>query len=113
VVAVKRHGLRAAYPIFGRYLYWVLRGVVASALPGRDAARRRASILHARDHARALGYLVSDWRRLIATARHPDASTPRFEAANRAAAPDRTVDDDRYDPSTAEQHCGVSDTVSE
>jgi glycosyltransferase involved in cell wall biosynthesis len=78
VVAVKRRGISAAYPIVGRYVYWVVRGIVAGALPGRGAQRRRASLEHARDHARALVRLTRDWRRLRDVARNPDASTPRL-----------------------------------
>ena len=47
VVAVKTTWARAAFPICARYLYWVFRGVAASGAPRRDAARRRASIVHA------------------------------------------------------------------
>jgi len=78
VVAVKRRGIGAAFPIAGRYAYWVLRGIIAAALPGRNAQRRRASLVHARDHAHALAFLARDWRRLRDVARHPDASTPRL-----------------------------------
>jgi hypothetical protein len=91
VVAVKRRGFLAAFPIAGRYLYWVVRGVAAGAVPTRDALHRRASMAHARDHAHALVQLARGWRRLYAVARAPDASTPSFQPATTAALPDRTV----------------------
>jgi GT2 family glycosyltransferase len=88
-VAVKRRGLRAAPRILGRYLYWVFRGAGASAIPGRDRARRRGSLLHARDHARALAQLARDWRALRAIARDPGAATPRFDPDRSATGSER------------------------
>jgi hypothetical protein len=78
LVAVKRRGLRAAVPIIGRYAYWTGRGVVAAALPGRDAARRRASLAHARDHARAIARIARTWPSLRGLAREPDAGVPHW-----------------------------------
>jgi GT2 family glycosyltransferase len=78
-VAVKRGGVAAAYPIVGRYVYWTLRGLAAGALPGRGADRRRASLVHARDHARALVHLARNWDKVRARSRNPGASTPCFD----------------------------------
>jgi N-acetylglucosaminyl-diphospho-decaprenol L-rhamnosyltransferase len=78
MLAVKRDGVRAAVPIVGRYAYWVARGVAASLAPGRSRERRRASLVHAKDHARAIGRIVRDWRRVRKVAHDPDAGVPRF-----------------------------------
>jgi GT2 family glycosyltransferase len=78
MLAVKRGGVRAAVPIVGRYAYWIGRGLAASLVPGRSHERRHASLVHAKDHARAIGRLARDWRRVRAIARDPDAGVPRF-----------------------------------
>jgi GT2 family glycosyltransferase len=80
VVAVKRRGIGAAFPIAARYVYWTGRGIVAGVAPTRDAARRRASLAHARDHAAAVVQLARGWRRLRAVANDPDAFSPRLQS---------------------------------
>jgi GT2 family glycosyltransferase len=81
LLAVKRRGLRASVPIIGRYVYWIGRGVLTSVLPWRDRERRQASLVHARDHARALAQLAREWRRVRSIARHPERGVPRFDGA--------------------------------
>ena len=78
LLAVKRRGLRACPGIVLRYVAWIGRGVVASAIPGRTPARRRASLAHARDHARALGLIFRDRRRVLDISHDPDRGVPRF-----------------------------------
>jgi hypothetical protein len=77
-LAVKRRGAAASFPIAGRYVYWTGRGAVTSVLPWRSRERRRASFVHARDHARALAQLGREWRRVRAIAEEPDKGVPRF-----------------------------------
>jgi len=79
LLAVKRRGLGACTGILARYVYWIGRGLVASAAPGRSRARRRASLVHSRDHARAIARLVHEWRRVRHIAHEPDAGVPRFD----------------------------------
>ena len=78
LLAVKRRGVGAGVPIAGRYVYWAGRGAVTSAFPWRSRGRRRASFVHARDHARALAQLAREWRRVRAIAHEPDKGVPRF-----------------------------------
>jgi N-acetylglucosaminyl-diphospho-decaprenol L-rhamnosyltransferase len=78
LLAVKRRGLHASVGIVARYVYWIGRGVAASAMPGRTRERRRASLEHARDHARAIGRLAHDWRRVWQVARDPNGRVPTF-----------------------------------
>jgi hypothetical protein len=78
LLAVKRRGLRACPGIVARYAYWVGRGVIASVLPGRTPERRRASLAHARDHARALGQIARSSRRIRLMAREPERGVPKF-----------------------------------
>jgi GT2 family glycosyltransferase len=78
MVAVKHRGLKGSFGILLRYAYWILRGAVASLDFRRDAARRRASLEHSRDHARALGHLLRHWSRVRDFAHHPDRGVRRF-----------------------------------
>lgn len=79
LVAVKRNGLRAAPTILARYVLWVAQGVVSAAWPGRSPARRRASLVHARDHARALLQIVRRLPDLRRMARDPNYGVPSFK----------------------------------
>ena len=78
MLAVKRRGLHASLGILARYAYWIARGVVASAMPRRSRERRRASLAHARDHARAIGRIARAWRQFRAIASETDAGVPRL-----------------------------------
>jgi GT2 family glycosyltransferase len=78
LLAVKRRGLRAVPPIVGRYAYWVLRGIAASLVPRRTRTRRRASLQHSIDHARAIGRIARGWRLVTRMARDPDAGVRRI-----------------------------------
>ena len=78
LLAVKRRGLGACFGILARYVYWIGRGIVAAAMPRRSRERRRASLVHARDHARAIAQVARRWRDVRAMAREPDRGVPRF-----------------------------------
>ncbi len=79
LLAVKRRGLKAAPAILLRYLYWALRGLAASVAPRRDRARRHASLVHARDHARAVARIAKQWSLVRQLALHPDRGVRRFD----------------------------------
>ncbi|HEV7527160.1 MAG TPA: glycosyltransferase family 2 protein [Acidimicrobiia bacterium] len=79
MLAVKRRGLHACVAILARYVYWIGRGIVAACAPRRARDRRRASLVHARDHARAIGRVLRGWRKVRAIARDPDGGAPRLE----------------------------------
>jgi GT2 family glycosyltransferase len=78
LLAVKRRGLGASFGIVARYVYWIGRGVVAGAMPRRSRERRRASLVHARDHARALAQIARRWPDVRAIAREPGRGVPRI-----------------------------------
>jgi hypothetical protein len=78
MVAVKRGGIRSAYGILLRYVYWIVRGAIAALDVRREPARRKASLVHARDHARAIGFLLRHWIRVRECARDPDGGVRVF-----------------------------------
>jgi GT2 family glycosyltransferase len=77
-VAAKRRGSLYSVRILCRYAYWIARGAIAAFDPRRTRDRRRASIAHARDHGRAVSYLVSHWSRVRDFARNPDDGVANF-----------------------------------
>jgi glycosyltransferase involved in cell wall biosynthesis len=78
VLAVKRSGLRARRPILMRYVYWSVRGMAAACLPGRPPERRRSSVAHARDHARAILRILQNRGELRKVALNPDEGVKRL-----------------------------------
>jgi N-acetylglucosaminyl-diphospho-decaprenol L-rhamnosyltransferase len=79
LLAVKRRGLKATPGILLRYGYWVLRGIAAGLAPRRTRARRRASLVHAKDHARAIARIARQWRLVRQIARDPNGGERRFD----------------------------------
>jgi hypothetical protein len=80
LLAAKRRGIGAVPSILARYAYWVVRGVLAACAPRRSRQRRRASLTHARDHARAIAHVVTRWRTVATIARDKNTRVPRFDS---------------------------------
>jgi hypothetical protein len=79
LVTVKHRGVRAAFAILMRYVYWIVRGSVAALVPRRTRERRRASLVHARDHARAIWHLLRHWNLVRDFANDPNRGIRRFQ----------------------------------